>query len=57
MPSGTMAQQIALRIYADEKNCKKIAYHPLSHLEIHEKDAIRVIHNLEPIILGNKDRL
>lgn len=56
-PSGTMAQQIALRIWCDEKNLKKIAYHPLSHLEIHEKDAIKEIHNIETILLGDKDRL
>lgn len=57
MPSGVMAQLIALRINADEKNCKKVAYHPLSHLEIHEKDAIRALHNLEPILLGQPERL
>lgn len=57
MPSGTMAQQIALRIYADQANCVNIAYHPLSHLEIHEQDAIRKIHHLKPILLGEKERL
>lgn len=43
MPSGVMAQQIALRINADEKGCKNIAYHSLSHLELHEQDTIRVL--------------
>lgn len=57
MPSGVMAQLIALRINADEKNCKKVAYHPLSHLEIYEQDAIRTLHNLEPILLGQPERL
>lgn len=57
MPSGVMAQQIALRINADEKYCKNIAYHPLSHLELHEQDAIKTVHDLNPIILGNHDRL
>lgn len=27
-PSGTMAQQIALRIWCDEKGVAKVAYHP-----------------------------
>lgn len=27
-PSGTMAQQIALRIWCDETGKKKVAYHP-----------------------------
>lgn len=57
MPSGTMAQQIALRIYADEKNCNKIAYHPLSHLEIHEQDAVKTMHHLETILIGESNRL
>lgn len=56
-PSGTMAQQIALRINSDKKKCNKVAFHPLSHLEIHEKDAIRTVQNLEPILLGTKARL
>ena len=56
-PSGTMAQQIALRIWSDEKELKKVAYHPLCHLEIHEKDGLKVLHHLEPILLGGSDRL
>jgi threonine aldolase len=56
-PSGTMAQQIALRIWSDEKNCKKVAYHPLCHLEIHEEDGLKELHHLEPILLGNKERI
>jgi len=43
-PSGTMAQQIALRIWCDRKSLKKVAYHPLSHLEIHEEDGLKVLH-------------
>lgn len=57
MPSGTMAQQIALRIYADEKNNKKIAYHPLSHMEVYENDAVRILHHLEPVIVGEPNRI
>lgn len=56
-PSGTMAQQIALRIWSDEMDCKKVAYHPLCHLEIHEEDGLKELHHLEPILLGNKERL
>jgi threonine aldolase len=56
-PSGTMAQQVALRIWSDEKEMKKVAYHPLCHLEIHEKDGLKVLHHLEPILLGSSDRL
>lgn len=56
-PSGTMAQQIALRLWCEEKKCFKVAYHPLSHLEIHENDAIRAVHHIEPVLLGEKGRL
>ncbi|WP_430535880.1 aminotransferase class I/II-fold pyridoxal phosphate-dependent enzyme [Listeria rocourtiae] len=56
-PSGTMAQQAALRIWADEKGNNKIAYHPLSHLEIHEQDALKELQSMEPLLLGTADRL
>jgi threonine aldolase len=56
-PSGTMAQQIALRIWCDHKGIKKVAYHPLSHLEIHEEDGLKELHHIQPILLGEKERL
>ena len=56
-PSGTMAQQIALRIWCDEKNVKKVAYHPLSHLEIHEEDGLKELHQIESILLADKNRV
>ncbi|WP_214711282.1 MULTISPECIES: low specificity L-threonine aldolase [unclassified Exiguobacterium] len=56
-PSGTMAQQIALRIWADETENRNVAYHPLCHLEIHEQDGLKELHHLEPILLGDDDRL
>ena len=52
-----MAQQIALRIWSDEKGLKKVAYHPLCHLEIHEKDGLKVLHHMEPILLCSSNRL
>jgi len=56
-PSGTMAQQIALRIWCDRNELLKVAYHPLSHLEIYEQDGLKVLHNIETILLGEKNRL
>ncbi|MCD9025021.1 threonine aldolase family protein [Cohnella silvisoli] len=55
-PSGTMAQQIALRIWCDEAGLRKVAYHPLSHLEIHEKDGMKELHRLEPVLLADETR-
>ena len=56
-PSGTMAQQIALRIWCDEKQIKRVAYHPLCHLEIHEQDGLKELHGIETILLGATYRL
>jgi threonine aldolase len=54
-PSGTMAQQIALRIWCDHKGINKVAYHPLSHLEIHEEDGLKKLHHIESILLADKE--
>jgi threonine aldolase len=56
-PSGTMAQQIALRIWCDEKGLRKVAYHPLSHLEIHEEDGLKELHHIETVLLADKSRV
>ncbi|MEF2966445.1 beta-eliminating lyase-related protein [Paenibacillus sp. M1] len=56
-PSGTMAQQIALRIWCDGQNLKQVAYHPLCHLEIHEEDGLKELHGIKPILLADKNRL
>ncbi|WP_214792725.1 MULTISPECIES: aminotransferase class I/II-fold pyridoxal phosphate-dependent enzyme [unclassified Exiguobacterium] len=56
-PSGTMAQQIALRIWCDETGKNKVAYHPLCHLEIHEQDGLKELHHIEPILVGDENRL
>ncbi|HZG15570.1 MAG TPA: beta-eliminating lyase-related protein [Candidatus Bathyarchaeia archaeon] len=56
-PSGTMAQQIALRIWCDQKKLKRVAYHPLCHLEIHEEDGLKELHQIEVVLLADKNRL
>jgi threonine aldolase len=56
-PSGTMAQQIALRIWCDQKGLMRVAYHPLCHIEIHEQDGIKELHHIDTVLLGEKDRL
>src|SRR4029077_4949845 len=33
MPSGTMCQQIALRIWADRRKCPNVGMHPRNHLD------------------------
>lgn len=56
-PSGTMAQQIALRIWCDRSGNPKVAYHPLSHLEIHEEDGLRKLHGIDAVLLADRHRL
>ncbi|MFC5531590.1 threonine aldolase family protein [Cohnella yongneupensis] len=55
-PSGTMAQQIALRIWCDRQGIHKVAYHPLSHLEIHEQGGLKELHRIESVLIADKDR-
>src|SRR5579862_9492369 len=57
MPSGTMAQQIALRIWSDRAGVSRIAFHPTCHLQIHEQMAYEVLHRLESVLVGSPDRL
>ncbi|MFH9348235.1 threonine aldolase family protein [Kitasatospora sp. NPDC017646] len=38
-PSGTMAQQVALRHHAERTGNRAVALHPLSHIERHERHA------------------
>jgi len=56
-PSGTMAQQIALRIWCDRRGIAKVAYHPLCHMEIHEQGGLRELHRIESILLADRDRV
>ena len=46
MPSGTMIQQIALRIHSDRSNRRVVAFHPTCHLELHEDKAYQRLHGL-----------
>ena len=53
MPSGTMAQQIALRIHADRRGRRVVAFHPTCHLELHEDQAYQRLHGLAGRTLGD----
>jgi threonine aldolase len=57
MPSGTMAQQIALRIHAERTGRSVVAFHPQCHLEAHEEGGYHVLHGLRASLLGGRDRL
>lgn len=57
MPSGTMCQQIALRIWADRHGRRAVAFHPTCHLELHEQQAYRLLHNLHGVLVGSRHHL
>jgi threonine aldolase len=57
LPSGTMAQQIALRIWAERKGCRTVAFHPTCHLEIHEQRGYERLHHLHGLQVGEAHRL
>ncbi|WP_214415264.1 threonine aldolase family protein [Sphaerisporangium fuscum] len=45
-PSGTMAQQVALRVHADRRGRRAFAAHPQSHLDIWEEQGYNAVHGL-----------
>lgn len=55
LPSGTMAQLIALRIACDEAELPCFGMHPTSHLELHEQHAYEHLHALRTILVGPRD--
>jgi threonine aldolase len=56
MPSGTMAQQAGLRVWADETGLDTVALHPLTHLEQNELRALWELHHLRPLFLTDENR-
>jgi threonine aldolase len=57
LPSGTMAQQIALRIHCDRRGVDTVAFHPTCHLELHEHAGYAHLHGLKAELVGDRDRL
>ena len=57
MPSGTMAQQIALRIHADRTGRRAVGFHPTCHLEIREDKNYQRLHGLVGVTIGDPTSL
>jgi len=57
MPTGTMAQQIALRVHADRRASRRVVFHPLCHIERNEERALEHLHGLLGCPVGAEDRL
>ncbi|MFH9618536.1 threonine aldolase family protein [Streptomyces pratensis] len=48
-PTGTMAQQVALRCWAGRTGNAVVALHPLSHPEVHERGALTSVSGLRTV--------
>jgi threonine aldolase len=57
LPSGIMAQQLALRVHADRRACRTVLYHPQSHLDVHEGHPLERLHGLVGRPVGPRDGL
>jgi len=55
LPSGVMAQQIALRIYADQTGQRTVGVHHSTHVETNEQRAYAHLHGLQLRHLGGKN--
>ncbi|KUJ37235.1 threonine aldolase [Streptomyces albus subsp. albus] len=56
-PTGTMAQQVALRCWAGRTGNRTVAVHPLAHPEVHERDALSVLSGLRVVHPTTERRL
>ncbi|MEU9554825.1 threonine aldolase family protein [Streptomyces fumanus] len=55
-PTGTMAQQVALRCWAARTGGPVVALHALSHPQVHERDAFSQVSGLRPVELTSAPR-
>lgn len=55
-PTGTMAQQVALRCWAGRTGDPAVALHALAHPEVHERDAFSQVSGLRPVLLTGEPR-
>ncbi|MFJ4470226.1 threonine aldolase family protein [Streptomyces sp. NPDC089424] len=56
-PTGTMAQQVALRCWAGRQGDPTVALHALAHPEVHERGALSQVSGLRPVRLTTAARL
>lgn len=57
LPSGVLAQSIALRIHCDACGKPGLGLHPTSHLLLHEEDGYRELWGLDSVHVGSPDRV
>jgi threonine aldolase len=52
-----MAQQIAMRLHAQDRGVAAIAFHPTCHLELHEHGGYGELHGLRARLVGRREGL
>ncbi|MFF3850141.1 threonine aldolase family protein [Streptomyces sp. NPDC002328] len=55
-PTGTMAQQVALRCWAGRTGNTTVALHALAHPEVHERGSLSTVAALRPVRLTSEPR-
>ncbi|CAM5619914.1 Threonine aldolase OS=Streptomyces alboniger OX=132473 GN=CP975_19760 PE=3 SV=1 [Streptomyces alboniger] len=56
-PTGTMAQQVALRCWTGRTGSPTVALHGLAHPELHERNAFSQVSGLRPVRVTSEPRL
>ncbi|MDX1706171.1 threonine aldolase family protein [Pseudidiomarina sp.] len=57
LPSGTLAQPMALKIHAGNRTKQVIGMHPTSHMVLHEQNGYQHLWGLEGRLIGNKQQV
>lgn len=57
LPSGVMAQLVAVQVWADDRKLNRFACHETCHLIRHEEDAYKELLSLEAVLIGAEDRV
>ena len=57
LPSGVLAQSLALKIHCDKRNKTTVGLHSTSHLVLHEQDGYRKLWGLHGKLLGHPDKV
>jgi len=57
LPSGTLAQPLALKIHCSKRNSDRIGLHPTSHLLLHEQQGYEALWRLQATTIGDATRV
>lgn len=57
LPSGTLAQPLALKIHSERRGKSTVGLHPTSHLVLHEQDGYQKLWGLTGKMLGQPDKV